>query len=71
MNTIIMITVVAGNIIGSATFDTIEQCNEARNKVIQQEGSKVYCTYQEKAPDHSKEFFQIFGKMLQEMGKVK
>lgn len=70
MNSIIMITVVAGQIIGQANFSNIEECMEARAKVQEQQNVTATCTYQKVKVDNSRQIIQLFGNMAQEMSKL-
>ena len=70
MNTIILVTIVAGTIVSSATFGSLNECTQARDAVMAQDNISAYCTYKQVKPDHSKVMFKLFGKMLQQMGEL-
>jgi hypothetical protein len=70
MNSIIMITVVAGQIIGQANFSNIEECMSARAKVQEQQNVTATCTYQKVKVDNSRQIMKLFGSMAQEMSKL-
>jgi|TARA_B110000971_G_C20006220_1_gene499279 hypothetical protein len=70
MNTIILVTIVAGNIVSSATFGSLNECTHARDAVMLQDNITAYCTYKQVKPDHTKDMFKLFGRMMQQMGEL-
>ena len=70
MNTIILVTIVAGNIVSSATFGSLNECTHARDAVMLQDNISAYCTYKQVKPDHTKDVFKLFGRMMQEIGEL-
>lgn len=70
MNTIILVTIVAGNIVSSATFGSLNECTHARDAVMSQDNITAYCTYKQVKPDHTKDMFKLFGRMMQQMGEL-
>jgi hypothetical protein len=52
MNSIIMITYVAGTVLSQATFATMEECRNARKDILQQSTTvEAFCLYSEKKED--------------------
>ncbi len=70
MNTIILVTIVAGTIVSSATFGSLNECTQARDVVMAQDNITAYCTYKEVAKDQSKAVFKLFSNMLKQMGEL-
>ena len=72
MNSIVLVTYLAGAIIGSATFKDMDSCIEARDRVLLQAMADLnaVCVYKEVKPDRSKEMFKIFGDMIKELGEL-
>lgn len=76
---VILVTWMAGSVVSTATFPNYNTCMDARNKVYEQiimdEKTGFYseieavCTYKDKKRDNSKQMFQLFGNMLNEMSK--
>ena len=50
MSSIIMTTILAGQMMGTATFGSMDECTSARNKVMEQSvpGMQVICMYEDK-----------------------
>ena len=67
-----MITMLAGQIIGSATFTDLAGCLKARELVENQSVSKleVVCTYQKKKVDNSRQIIKLFSGALDSMSKL-
>ena len=65
MNSILMITAVAGTIVGNATFSDMESCMKARADVATQDGVTVSCVYTTPKKDRSKEMLSIMAEMMQ------
>ena len=70
MNTIVLVTFIAGNIVSSATFGTLKDCKEARIEVMSQPDITAYCVFKEVKPDRSREMFKLFGDMITRMGEL-
>ena len=64
MNTIAMVTLVGSTIVGSAQFNTWEECVVARNQSSAQAGVTATCTYRHSKENNGK---QMFGAMLRAM----
>ena len=64
MNTIAMVTLVGSTIVGSAQFNTWEECVVARNQSSAQAGVTATCTYRHSKENNGK---QMFGAMLKAM----
>lgn len=47
MNSVILVTYVAGNLMGTATFSDMVECQEARSVVQNQENVTAVCLYTE------------------------
>ena len=67
MNSILMITAVAGTIVGNATFADMESCMKARADVATQDSVTVSCVYTTQRKDRSKEMLSIFVGAMQSM----
>jgi len=66
MNTVAMITLVGSTIIGTAQFNTWDECVVARERSVAQDNVTAKCAYhQPKVKDRSGE--KIFSSMLQAM----
>jgi len=70
----------AGSVVSTATFPNYNTCMDARNRVYEQiiidektglrdSEIEAVCTYKDKKRDNSKQMFQLFGNMLNEMSK--
>lgn len=70
MNSIVLVTLIAGNIVSSATFTDLNACKQAREQIVDQKDVSAYCIYKEVKPDRSKEMFKIFGDMIKELGEL-
>lgn len=66
MNTVAMITLVGSTIVGTAQFNTWDECVVARERSVAQDNVTAKCAYhQPKVKDRSGE--KIFSSMLQAM----
>ena len=72
MNSIVLVTYLAGAIISSATFKDMDTCIEARDRVLLQAmpDLNAVCVYKEVKPDRSKEMLEIFGNLIKELGEI-
>ena len=72
MNSIVLVTYLAGTIIGSATFKDMDSCIEARDRVLLQAMADLnaVCVYKEVKPDRSKEMLEIFGNLIKELEEI-
>lgn len=70
MNSIVLVTLIAGNIVSSATFSDLDSCKQAREQIVDQKDVSAYCIYKEVKPDRSKEMFKIFSDMIKELGEL-
>ena len=72
MNSIVLVTYLAGAIISSATFKDMDSCIEARDRVLTQAmpDLNAVCVYKEVKPDRSKEMLEIFGNLIKELGEI-
>jgi|TARA_R110000822_G_scaffold37967_1_gene105873 hypothetical protein len=64
MNSIIMVTIVAGNIISKAVFPDMDTCMVSRDKVVEQPSVTVSCVYSTKKKDNSKHMLTIMSGFL-------
>ena len=67
MNTIAMVTLVGSTIVGSAQFNTWEDCVVARDQSSAQPGVTATCTYRQ---SKSRDGKQLFGAMLKAMTEM-
>ena len=72
MNSIVLVTYLAGAIISSATFKDMDTCIEARDRVLLQAmpDLNAVCVYKEVKPDRSQEMCKIFSDMIKELGEL-
>jgi hypothetical protein len=66
MNTVLMVTAVAGTVVGNAYFDNMESCMEARKQVILQPEVTVSCVITNKKKDNSAEVLKIIADALKQ-----
>lgn len=67
MNTIMMVTAVAGTIVGNAWFTDMDECLAARAKVISQPDVTASCIITQKEEDKSAVMFRMFSDIMGNM----
>jgi len=67
MNTIMMVTAVAGTIVGNAWFTDMDECLTARKKVISQPDVTASCIITQKKEDNSAAMLKMFSDVMGNM----
>jgi len=77
MNSVLMATYVAGSLMSTATFSTMDECVDARLQAINSNSDdvKVVCVYKEdkeriNPADFFKEFIELVGRLQQQMKEM-
>ena len=70
MNSILMVTAVAGNIVGNAVFADMDSCMSARSQVVAQQDVTVSCVFTTKKKDNSKQMLGIMAGFMQAIVKA-
>jgi len=64
MNTVLMVTAVAGTIVGNAYFKDMDDCLAARAQVINQPDVTASCIITHQKPDNSAAMMKMFSEVL-------